>query len=222
MITPALIESPSFFLQTLYQGVKIGSEAVKETEKRVQARIDEWRASVPQDKHEEFDEILDVGRRFFRLRDERGLYTDLAGVGLCRRGILEGGRRLEELGVINQADHLTCATKHEAIALLSGDLGSLRMSMSQKGIVEIPTANELERRYKHIHDADPSSVPRARTCRKTCVAFAGITALCFSDSLSTHTLSLSLLLQCNMQWEPLLRHPICQASLPISDARWLR
>ena len=87
----------------------------------------------------------------------------LSGVGLCRRGILEGGRRLQELGIIYEADHLCVARKNEAIALLRGDLNLL--SSDSAGVatttLEIPTPRELERRYRYIKTADPSLIPRA-------------------------------------------------------------
>lgn len=116
---------------------------------------DEWKAAIPEEKHEEFENCLAVGQKFFRLRDERGLATDLSGIGLCRRGILEGGRRLKDQGVIKEAAHLTVATKDEAMSLLKG-----RSDGALLGVIEIPTADELERRYNYVFDADPSKIPR--------------------------------------------------------------
>ena len=162
LIVPCMIESPHFFLRTILQGVEEGPNVSAEANTRVRKLADEWKNTLPENKHEEFEEILDVGRRFFRMRDERGLCTDLSGVGLCRRGILEGGRRLAEQGIIYEAEHLTVATKSEAIALLRGDLNLL--SSDSDGVVtstlEIPTPRELERRYRYIKTADPSLIPR--------------------------------------------------------------
>jgi hypothetical protein len=161
LVSPAIIETPDFFLKTLYMGTQEDPNLAKEGEARVRKLADEWKATLPEEKHAEFEEILDVGRRFFRMRDERGLATDLSGVGLCRRGILEGGRRLVDQGVIYRAEHLCVATKTEAIALLRGDLGSLADAGAQVGLVEIPTPRELERRYEYIASADPNLIPRA-------------------------------------------------------------
>jgi hypothetical protein len=163
LIAPCVIESPHFFLKSLLQGVEEGPDAAIEAEARVRKLADEWKSKLPQEKHEEFEEILEVGRRFFRLRDERGLCTDLTGVGLCRRGILEGGRRLAEQGIIYEPDHLCVATKNEAIALLRGDLNLLSSHGGGKktSTLEIPTPRELERRYRYIKTADPSLIPRA-------------------------------------------------------------
>lgn len=158
LCVPAMIESPSFFLKTILQGIE-EDDAVEESENRVQALASTWREELPEEMRVEFDEILDVGRRFFRIRDERGLCTDLSGVGLCRRGILEAGRRLTDAGVINAPDHLTVATKCEALSLMTGDLRSL--SIQKVGPIDIPTANTLENRFLHIKNADPSKVPMA-------------------------------------------------------------
>ena len=90
LVVEAIIENPNFFLKTILQGVEEERDLAEESEERVAALSAEWREALPPEKHDEFDEILSVGRRFFRIRDERGLCTDLSGVGLCRRGILEG------------------------------------------------------------------------------------------------------------------------------------
>jgi phosphohistidine swiveling domain-containing protein len=159
LCVPAMIETPYFFIKTLQQGVEEDDDLTEKNEERVVALTSEWRESVPEEKREEFDEILEVGRRFFRMRDERGLCTDLTGVALCRRGILEAGRRLTQKGIINAPDHLTCATKNEAISLLTGDFRGLTVEYS--GPVDVPTASILESRFLHIKNADPSKVPRS-------------------------------------------------------------
>eukprot|EP00539_Tryblionella_compressa_P017561 CAMPEP_0178847054 /NCGR_PEP_ID=MMETSP0746-20121128/18441_1 /TAXON_ID=913974 /ORGANISM="Nitzschia punctata, Strain CCMP561" /LENGTH=543 /DNA_ID=CAMNT_0020511641 /DNA_START=20 /DNA_END=1651 /DNA_ORIENTATION=+ len=159
LTVPALIETPHFYLKTILQGVEQEDDAVEESEERVEKLAAEWREALPKDKREAFDEILDMGRRFFRMRDERGLATDLTGVGLCRRGIMEAGRRLKDSGIINEAEHLTVATKDEALSLLTGNLGSL--SNKKLGPIDVPTSKVLQNRFLHIKNANPNSVPRA-------------------------------------------------------------
>jgi rifampicin phosphotransferase len=160
LVTPALIETPHFFLRTIYQGTQESPDAAEQANKRVRAMADAWKRALPVEKHAEFEEILEVGRRFFHMRDERGLYTDLSGVGLCRRGILEGGRRLCDLGVVFEAEHLCLATKREAIALLRGDLGMLGAKDAGGSKLDLPTPRELQRRYEYIHSANPNLIPR--------------------------------------------------------------
>ncbi len=159
LVVPAMIETPNFFLKTILQGVEETDDPAEESERRVLALAAKWREELPEEKRAEFDEILDMGRRFFRIRDERGLATDLSGVGLCRRGILEAGRRLTDSGIINAPEHLTVATKSEALSLLTGDLRGL--SIDKVGPIDVPTSNLLQSRFHHIKNSDPSKVPRA-------------------------------------------------------------
>jgi pyruvate,water dikinase len=161
LVVPAMIETPDFFLSTIYLGTQEDPDLVEKSERKVRKLADEWKSALPEDKHDAFEEILDVGQRFFRLRDERGLQTDLSGIGLCRRGILEAGRRLKDQGVIMEAQHLCAATKDEALSLLQGDFGHLSGAGKRKGPIEIPTPLELERRFKYIASADPNLIPRA-------------------------------------------------------------
>jgi phosphohistidine swiveling domain-containing protein len=161
LVVPALIETPDFYLKTIYLGSQEDPLLAEKSEEKVRKLADEWKAAIPEDKREEFEEILDVGQRFFRMRDERGLATDLTGIGLCRRGILEAGRRLADQGVILKAHHLCCASKDEALSLLRGDFGHLTGGSKRMGPVEIPTPRELERRFKYIETADPNLIPRA-------------------------------------------------------------
>jgi hypothetical protein len=158
LVVPAMIETPDFFLKTLYLGTQEDPELWLKGTAKVQKLADEWKSALAEEKHAEFEEILSVGRKFFRMRDERGLATDLSGVGLCRRGIMEGGRRLEDQGIIIRAEHICVATKYEALALLRCDLGSL--VGNQGSSTEFPTPRELERRFEYIATADPNLIPR--------------------------------------------------------------
>lgn len=142
-------------------GCQESPDTMKKAQEKVRATADEWKSALPPENHEEFEDILEVGQRFFRMRDERGLCSDLSGVGLCRRGIMEGGRRLADQGVIYQPEHLTVATKHEAISLLRGDFSLLGGKDMKGGTSDVPTPRELERRYQYIATADPNLIPRA-------------------------------------------------------------
>ena len=160
IVVPALIESPDFFLKTIRHGVNQAENLADQGERKSRKIANEWKLNLPEEKHEEFEEIFKLGRSFFGMRDERGLATDLSGVGLCRRGILEAGRRLVESGVIQKKEHLTVAVKREAIALLTGNLANAR-SNTVHGPVEVPTAQVLQKRFDYIKEADPSIVPRS-------------------------------------------------------------
>ena len=62
----------------------------------VEAEIADVRDQVPEEHRAEFDELLGEARLMYRLRDERGVYSDIWASGLMRRAALGGrsaGRR---------------------------------------------------------------------------------------------------------------------------------
>ena len=46
----------------------------------------------------QFDELLGEARLTYRLRDERGVYSDIWAAGLMRRAALAAGRRVTKRG----------------------------------------------------------------------------------------------------------------------------
>src|SRR5262249_31775527 len=56
--------------------------------------ITKIRAQVPAEHREEFDQLLREARLMYRLRDERGVYSDIWASGIMRRSALAAGRRL--------------------------------------------------------------------------------------------------------------------------------
>ena len=81
------------------------------------------RAKVPAEHQEEFDELLGEARLLYRLRDERGVYSDIWASGIMRRAVLGAGRRLAARGAIHESVHLIDATVDEMRALLTGSGG---------------------------------------------------------------------------------------------------
>jgi phosphohistidine swiveling domain-containing protein len=134
------LELPEVLLRTLFAGeAPHGRRSPGASEDRVRER-------VPSAERAKFDELLGEARFVNRLRDERGVYNDLWGAGLLRRGILEAGRRLVEAGVLPDAELAVNATHDELVALLRGSSD--------------PTAAELRRRQlwretKTVADAPP-------------------------------------------------------------------
>jgi pyruvate,water dikinase len=84
----------------------------------------------------------------YRLRDERGIYSDSWASGLMRRAVLAAGRKLAAAGRIHQADHLIDAGFGEMCSMLNGGEG--------------PSADELAARveYRATHSAKdaPASI----------------------------------------------------------------
>jgi len=99
------------------------------------------RAKVPEEHRGEFDELLGEARLMYRLRDERGVFSDIWASGLMRRAVLAAGRRLAARGRIGTPEHLVDATVDEMCALLSG--------------AREPTAGELaaHAEYRATHTA---------------------------------------------------------------------
>ncbi len=99
------------------------------------------RGQVPETNREEFDELLAEARLMYRLRDERGVYSDIWASGLMRRAALAAGRRLADRGRIDEPEHIVDAGVDEMCAMLAG--------------AETPPAQELAARaeYRATHTA---------------------------------------------------------------------
>jgi phosphohistidine swiveling domain-containing protein len=86
-----------------------------------QAAEAEIRAVVPRERLADFDEALAEARLVYRLRDERAVYGDKLAGALCRRALLEVGRRLLERGVVAEPENAVDASADEVRALLLSD-----------------------------------------------------------------------------------------------------
>ena len=64
----------------------------------VDDRIAGIRSQVPDEHRAEFDELLGEARLMYRLRDERGVFSDIWASGIMRRAVLAAGRRLAGQG----------------------------------------------------------------------------------------------------------------------------
>jgi len=148
---PYALELPDVLLRSIR--VAVASEDGVESD--VDALIADVRSKVPPEHRVEFDELLGEARLTYRVRDERGVFSDIWASGLMRRGVLAGGRRLVAKGRIHRPEHLIDASFDEMAALLSGTGG--------------PSADELGARaaYRASHSAkdapaflgDPPTAP---------------------------------------------------------------
>ena len=98
LTNPTIGERPEIVLGRL-QAALIHDPAMSRV--RSDAFAAELRHEVPEQHRVEFDDLLAEARQVYRLRDERGLYSDSAAVGLMRLGLIELGRRLYIVGRIN-------------------------------------------------------------------------------------------------------------------------
>jgi pyruvate,water dikinase len=99
----------------------------------VDAHIAKIRAQVPAEHLGEFDELLGEARLMYRLRDERGVYSDIWASGIMRRAALAAGRRMESKGRVEDPEHFVDAGFDEMRAMITGKGG--------------PSGEELARRF---------------------------------------------------------------------------
>ena len=85
--------------------------------------VNALRDRVPAEHRDEFDERLGEVRLTYRIRDERGVFSDGWATGLARRAMLEVGRRLAANGRLSDAEHAVELDPTEARALLLGTGG---------------------------------------------------------------------------------------------------
>ena len=81
------------------------------------------RELVPEQHRADFDDRLGEVRLIYRLREERGNYSDGWATGLARRALLETGRRLVASGRLHEPEHAVELTAEQAVALLRGEPG---------------------------------------------------------------------------------------------------
>ena len=113
----------------------------------VEAAVADVRGKVPEQHRTEFDELLGEARLTYRLRDERGVFSDIWASGLMRRAVLEGGRRVAERGQIHEPVHLVDAGFDEMCSLISDGSG--------------PSADDLAARATDRTSRTSKAAPRA-------------------------------------------------------------
>jgi rifampicin phosphotransferase len=118
---------------------------LQDSKVRSDALAAELRSAVPPEHQDEFDALLGEARFMYRLRDERGLYSDSSAVGIMRLALIELGRRLFEAGRIGFRYDTLDVRSDEIDALLDGS--------------EQPTADELARRVAARKAASAAGAP---------------------------------------------------------------
>jgi phosphohistidine swiveling domain-containing protein len=142
---PYALELPDVLLRAIRIAVE-GRDLEAEASE-VDERIADVRSKVPEEHRAEFDELLGEARLTYRLRDERGVFSDIWASGLLRRAVLAGGRRLAAKGRIHDAEHLVDAGFDEMRSLLSGEDG--------------PSADELAARAEYRASHTSKDAPAA-------------------------------------------------------------
>ena len=138
---PSALEMPDALLRS----IRIAAAGPDLETAEVDERIAGVRAKVPEEHRAEFDELLGEARLLYRLRDERGVYSDIWASGLMRRAVLAGGRRLAKKGRIHDEHHLVDADVGEMSSLITDSKG--------------PSADELLARFQYRTDYNTKDAP---------------------------------------------------------------
>jgi rifampicin phosphotransferase len=134
------LELPDALIRAIRASVDRGPE-----EPDAEDRTAEVRSKVPDEHREQFDELLEEARLTYRIRDERGVFSDIWGSGIMRRAALAAGRRLAERGRLHDAEHFIDAGFEEMRALVSG--------------AAEPSADELARRFEERTSRSAKDAP---------------------------------------------------------------
>ncbi len=126
---PTIGERPAASVGRLQAGLEVDPD---EALRRSDATAAELRAAVPPEHQPTFDDLLAEARLVYRLRDERGLYSEISAVGLLRLAVLDLGRRLEQRGRV-----------HAAVDVLEADVDEIAALVAD---ADAPTADDLRER----------------------------------------------------------------------------
>ena len=142
LTNPTVVERPDLVLGRL--AAAFGYDADHSTE-RADTLAAELRDAVPEDQRAAFDDMLSEARLVYRLRDERGLYSDSSAVGLMRLALIELGTRLFERGRIG--------FKYDTLDLRGAEIDAIL------GGSPSPTAEELAARVASRKAASKIGAP---------------------------------------------------------------
>jgi pyruvate,water dikinase len=112
---PTALELPDALLRSIRIAVSEEAPAAADD-----TRVALVRAKVPAANQAEFDGLLNEARLTYRLRDERGVYSDVWASGIMRRAALGAGRRVASRGRIANAQQMVDASLDEMCELVRG------------------------------------------------------------------------------------------------------
>jgi len=117
----------------LLRSIRLSVAGAQGDDDTVDARIAGIRSQVPDQNRAQFDELLGEARLMYRLRDERGVFSDIWASGIMRRAALAAGRQVQAKGGVHDAEHFVDAGFDEMCALVTG--------------ATEPSADELAQRF---------------------------------------------------------------------------
>lgn len=125
------LEMPDVLLRAMRTSVAGEARESADSE----ARVAEVREQVPEQHRAEFDELVAEALLMYRIRDERGVFSDIWASGITRRAVLSAGRRVAATGRIHDPQHFVDAGFDEMVAIVSG--------------ADAPSADVLAARYEY-------------------------------------------------------------------------
>jgi pyruvate,water dikinase len=157
---PYALELPDSLLQAIR--TTVAGSGVEKAD--VEQKVADVRAKVPEEHRAEFDELLDEARLMYRIRDERGVFSDIWASGIMRRAALAAGRRLAAEGRIQEADHIVDADIGEMSALVTGTDGPSADELAERNAAR--SSRSAKNAPPFLGDPpqpppDPSSLPPA-------------------------------------------------------------
>jgi phosphohistidine swiveling domain-containing protein len=124
---PYALELPASLLGAIRTSVDAGEETAD-----VDSKIAEIREQVPEEHREEFDNQLSEARLMYRIRDERGVFSDIWASGIMRRAAIAAGRRVAAKGRINDPNHIVDADINEMKELVTGTGGPSAEELAER------------------------------------------------------------------------------------------
>lgn len=137
------------------------------------------RAEVPADQQAAFDDLLAEARLVYRLRDERGIYSEISAVGLVRLALLELGRRQTAAGRLDDPTLALELSVGEVRGLFSGSATPTTDELAQRRETRLRLTAEGPPRYLGPPPPDPPPLemlppPMARVMAAVGFAIDGI------------------------------------------------
>jgi len=166
---PYALELPDVLLRAIRTAVASGAE---DDGSELESKIAGVRSKVPEEHRAEFDELLSEARLMYRIRDERGVFSDIWASGIMRRAALAGGRRAAAKGRVHNPEHFVDAGFEEMRSLVTGTGGPPADELAERFAWR--TAHTAKEAPPILGDpphspADPSGLPpaAARVMRAT-------------------------------------------------------
>lgn len=151
---PTIGERPESLIGRLQAALDVDVDAGLQ---RSDEFAEELRQAVPEEHRGAFDALLTEARHVYRLRDERGLYSEISAIGLLRLSLLELGRRLAERGRVHDIEDVLDVRADELAALFAGDPAPTASEL--KGRREDRVARTRGGAPRHLGPPPPSPPP---------------------------------------------------------------